>query len=546
MFYNENLIDITEELLLTHLVRLPRVIYTGTEEQKIGDVSLLRKIIILLFEKDRLRIILSSADIIEKLLSVLLSAVQLEKSYVHVDICEDIWHMNDNYISQALFASPSRKAPWKMYKNSRDQQFVNDIDEICKYISKNDRAYVYVLEFLIKMIQKNSDKSNEVLVIIQMLLSHSFKINDTCGSLHILILENLLCEKHWKILTDTVELDKFNIHCVANWEKSNETFTKHGIHETPLGKISSKILKTNILHTCLVIETVGCYAKELHRMQYEHYVMKILHLIFTVSASKQYLIQASVFHALEYIREAYSLNTISDLVQMNSDYLIHLIAKSLTNPDSIYIAINILKTDPYTDSTSFETNMETIISILIRESTKTIQFSNSSSFIYAFKLVLSTIHNNSLKSSSIFYKEKSEQLQKVKKSYEHFEIWMRILIANENSHHQNKIKIVEQKKEHKLNARLNRLAATILKQIIPVITTEKIDLKMLALDTMSIGLDIIKDDENELLPCVHLIWDKLIQQCFRANDSYWLQLYLKVIAKLTNYAQSFVEKRITR
>lgn len=565
MFYTEHLIDIVEELLLEHLIRLPRAIYTGHEVQQASYFSQLKCFMILLYEQKRLQVTLSNDDAIEKLLHILLSAVELEKSNNLVEICSDVWHIDDQKIAHSLFASSYGigKRPWKIYKNINNHKIIDDIKIVCEYLTKHQHVYVFVLEFICERFLKNSDKCNEVLIITQMLLSNPCKLTDTCSSLHTLILENLLCEYRWNLVTDTVELSNIDINYKTDQVEGNRVDESVNIRERLLHQeieiISSKKIKNNILHSCLTIETVGLYAKQQRQRHNEMYIMKSLQYIIEKSASKNYMIRVSAFGALENMRLAHNLNTITELMHINTDYLIHSVEKSLAQPNCIDKAIHTLKNTLQSETTLSQSNLESIISTLITESSKKSQSANSLPFIYAFKMILSTMHSTSTKCTTDLCNIKVGSFDKVRNRHNHFDVWTRFLHAvrisklnsNHNTHvinnQSNQSTIyMHQEVRNDDKQMFTRLAAIILKQVVPYLTSKRMEIKMVTLHTISIGLDIIKDNENELLPTIHLMWNVLIAQCFQNNNKTLLPYGFQVITKLSKYAQQFVKKRFLR
>lgn len=561
MFYNERHIDILEECLLHQIIRLPRVISTGNEEQKGTYLSRLKYSMILLYKKGRLQVTLSNNEIIKKILDILLLVIELEKGDNLVEICGDVWHISDEIHSPF----GNSKSPWKIYKHFQNQQIIKDIEEICKYLIKQQHVHVFVLEILFNMLMKNSDKCNEVLVLTQMLVSHPFEINSSCSSLHTLILENMLCEHRWNLVTDTIDLNSANINYNEDWSEQNKRDNETIGLRRKVDMISLKEIKNNILHTCLIIETTGFYAQQLQQLHNPTFNMKALHRIIEKLASKQYMIRVSAYYALETITLAFGKDTISDLMLLNADYLIHSINTSLVKPNFFETAILILKNTLHSGSISFQsaTFLESIVSTLIFESSKTSQSTNSASFIYVFKLILSTIHDIVCKPLPIILCNDNavRSMTKVRNHHNHFDVWLRTLkgdrtlkmdlchnmnIANTqgNQNIVNSQHITKENEEQ--NSLLKRLATIILKRAIPLLTSKGMQLKLLTLDTINIGLDIIECDENELLPIVHLLWNTLIQQCFHQHDKVLLQYCLQVITKLTKYSKTFVSKRFTR
>lgn len=553
IFFNEHFIDIAEELLLEHMLRLPRIINIGTERQKATGLSRLKCFIAFLFKKGRLHVTLSNDDLIEKLLDVLLLSVEMERSQSLLEICSDVWQIGSKNIAESLFFG-YRKSPWKIYKNIQNQQIINEIETVCEYLSKEHYVYTFFLELLYKMLLRNTDKSNEILVLIQMLYSEQHKSNGTSSNLHKLIWENLLDDQRWNLITDTNELGNVIINYKRSMIKSNEMNGEIGIRnkfsykKTEMNSL--KEIKNNILHTCLIIETASFYAI---RMRKEVYAMKSLHYIVEKSASKLYYIRASAFLALDKISKSYNFNSISDLLDNNADYIIHKISKCFDKTSRLDAAIHILSNSLRSTSTMTKTNVEGIIQLLIdAEYSKKGQFSNSLQFIYAFKLILTTIHEIYEHKIDLTNYEFGSNIGTMHIFY--FDIWLKELNSKKVRHSCHNMK--NRNNQNMMYPRnlkddvhfelLDKLVAIILKQVITQLTSKKRELKIMVLDTINIGLDLIKSNENELLPAVYLMWDILIQQCFQGNDTVLLQYCFRVITKLSEYAKEFVRKRFAR
>lgn len=555
LFFNESLIDIAEELLLGHMLRLPRIIYNGNERQKATGLSRLKCFIILLFNKDRLHVSLSNDDLIEKLLDVLLLSVEMERAQSLLEICGDVWQIGTENFAGSLFFG-NKKSPWKIYKNIQNQQIINEIETVCEYLSKEQHVYTFVLELLYKMLLRNSNKSNEILVLIQMLYSEQHILNGTSSSLHKLIWENLLSDHHWNIITDTKEFQNVIINFKRSTIRNKEMNRKDDICDS-FSYIKSEMnslkeIKNNILHTCLIIETVSFYATQMRK---EIYVMKSLYNIVEKSASKSYYIRASALLALESIRKAYNFNSISDLLDNNADYIIHKISKCLDKPSQLDAAIHILSNSLRFAST--KTNVEAIIQLLIdADYAKKGQISDSLQYTYALKLILTTIHE-------IYESTIDSRNDEIDSMYNigtmhvfYFNIWFKELNSKKVRHSYHKME--NRKNQNKINLHpkdlrddvhfelLEKLVPIILKQVFSQLTCKKRELKILVLDTINIGLDLIKINENELLPFVNLMWDILIQHCFQGNDKVLIQYCFRVITKLSKYVKEFVRKRFAR
>lgn len=554
IIYNEYLIDFLEELLSTHMVRLPRIIHTGKIDQKSHGLLKLKLFIILLHKQGRLQVTLSNNYVIARLLDLLLFAVEVERGNNLIEICGDIIYTNDQSIERTLLspASTYKNSPWKIYKHFHDQKTINNIEAICGYLSKQKQVYAVALEFLFKMLTKNSEKCNEVLILLQMFISHPINVNDAC-SLHFLILDNLLLEYRWNLITDSSkirrETETYNTGR-KNYNRLDELIhIRDSLTHQKAEEISMIGIKNNILHTCLIIETLGLYAKILRQQKNEMLLIKSLQCIIEKSTSKQFIVRTSAFYAMETIRLAYSLNSISDLIHINVDYLIHTISNGFSKPNNnIEAAVHILGNTLTLNSSLILFNIESIISTFTSEISKPSQSTNTLSFVNASKFILSRIYDFTFK-SSVIRDKKHTHSRNLQKS---FDLWMEILYTEKLSRSNSMVNVeLTCVNNHRVSkgyetTSITRFAAIILKQAISLLNSKNLELNILTLETISIGLDIIRDDENELLPMVNLIWNVLIEQCFRENNKILLRCCLHLITKLAKYAKEFIKKRFMR
>lgn len=539
-FYDEHLIDITEELFTEHMFRLPRIIHSGSEEEKAAAFVLLRNFMSILRSVNRLQITLSNENVNENLLSILLSIVELEKSNKLIEINIDVTNPNDGKIIDTLYFD-HKNCPWKHFIHIPDEESVQCILSICEHLIEHRQMSVFVHEYLLRLLSKNASNSNEVLIIIQMLLS--CERNNTCESVHYSILDNLLCEYRWKLLTFMDNnCNEKQIDYIGEGSKSVD-IVNH--------KISLNEIKTNILHTCLVIETVGCFAKYMKENYRQFHLMKSIHFISEKLASKQYMIRASALAAIESMKLAYNLNTVNDFMQHNEDYLIHSINKSIVKPSELDAALHILENMLSYNLTDVKTHLQTIVPTIIAESSKA-SHGNVLAFMQVFKMILSTIRDTISKcTKNVAVGDDIDRSIETRISQNHFEIWLEILDADRDvnpssndmdpsSENQNNEKVSDE------NTTLIALTVDILKQVIPCLTTTNVQLKLITLESINIGLDILKEREDELLPVVHLLWEPIVQQCFQSNHKSLRRHTIQLVTKLTTYTNNFLTKRSIR
>lgn len=593
--YSEHVVDIAEELFADHLINLPRIIYTGDESEQMVGFLQLQGVVRLLHATNRLKITISNDEIMEKFIAVLLLAVELERenrllemnSCHNYDISETAMLAVSSHIENQSIAVAS---PWKNYKNLRTDNLVQKIRNTCKCISEQHQTHALILEFLLKLLAKNSINCNEALVLIQIFVTDAAAKNATepssiesisCDSLHMAILDELACAYRWQLQThidDRMMTETIVHNHTDQWYEDRVD----GLYESAISirlsqiptedadslvrseSITLKDIKNNILHICLVIETIGYYAqkKEHQQQKYQVYFMKMLPRLIEKSSSEHYVIREAALMALASLKHAFNLNTTADLIFMNADYVTQSINTSLKQPDQIDNALRILNTATFYNSIESIPHLEGVVHNMILESSKLSQAKNMLSFMHAFKCILSNIreHNSSpdAEGGSI------DSTVPVVKNY--FLEWSNILaganIVNiqeeeENGGNDDDAAAEEPLPTDESNENVEQLTQTpplphiqltvdIMKQCIPQIASNNVDIKLMALECLTIGLDLIKDTEQELLPIVHSIWDPFMQQYIRNKSPVVLRYCFQFLQQVARHAKEFIHQRSTK
>lgn len=540
-----------EKQFVDHLIRLFRVAHTGDEDEQIANIRLLRGFIFMLCKADRLKITLSNDITLVKFISVLLSMVELERPMKLLEENNNIYDLSekktDNVQSLVLLRD---NTPWKIYKNLRNPKLIKEIASICKCLSDHVPVNIFILEYLTKLLITNSINCNEALVIVQ-LIAGPFIENDSCESMHTVILEQLLRDFRWNLATETSEQPVrehqtwFEDHVDGLYE-SAITISLSDIQNTNENDvITIKDIKNNILHMCLTIETIGLYAKRLGE-RYQIYMLKSLHRLLEKSASVHYMIRISALVALNNVKEAFGLKSISELIFSNADYLTFSINISLKKSEQIDVALRMLSIVLHYSSVESMPHLEDIIETIVLESAKLNQSNNILSFMRAFNLILSTIRESVVDDSVSLEKSIEEN------HTSYIEIWRNILKEEEEEeedHEEIDNDAPEQDEEpvdedvKKVKPPLVQLSINIIKRSIPYFASKNQDIKLSALDCITIGLDIIKDYEDDLLPIVHQLWDPFLNQCIRDTSPVVLRYCIRLLTKLSLYAKDFIYKR---
>lgn len=89
------------------------------------------------------------------------------------------------------------------------------------------------------------------------------------------------------------------------------------------------------------------------------------------------------------------------------------------------------------------------------------------------------------------------------------------------------------------------MTLNILRRCLKSISSKNRDEKIVAIETISIGLNIIKDNEDQLLPMVHLIWQPLAERV-KDNDPIILRRCFSLLVTLSKLSKDFIYQRTTK
>lgn len=566
--YNDRLIDLSEEMFEAILIRLPRVIHTGYADEQIANFRMICGLTKRLCETDRMTITLTNDSILDNLVGVLMSAVESYRSDRLLDVNNIIYD-----IDEATPYNDTDTLPWKDFQNLRDPSVATIVRAICRALGGCPSANVLVLEKLLQLVQSNSVDSNEALVIIQFFVGAEMDANDQANeSMHGLIMAEILQDFRWRLATETDE----HVPVGRNGRSRGWYESKvDGLYESAVSvsytdsnpmdaldhfdRVTIKDVKSNIQHMCLIVELVSLYAKRMGR-HFDRYLLRSLHRLLENSASMYYTIRMSAVIALHNVKSAYRLDSVSALINNNIDYITHALEMALKKPDQIDVALRILSVVLHYSSPDAIAYLEHIVTTLTDEMSKIGQSPNIHAFIQASVYVLTTIRSHSdvgpamqpLVSGAIDGQSNC------------LDNWLKILgskddIADDEYANEDDGAGEEQENEsaeadeshadeHEEDEvpPLVVLAKNMMTQIIGFFASKEQSVKLAALKCLSIGLDIIKDYENELLPMVHQMWLPFVGQCIEDKSPVVLRYCIRLYLKLATYAKDFINSRSSR
>lgn len=286
--HQEHGLDVIEEIFNVHLLRLPRIIYTGQDDEKISALLLLKGLVEILHDT-KLKILLSNIDILDTFILILMACAEMlrtnellqdEHSIRTVDMTDD--------------KSVQLKRPWKQFKHLSSIKEQQILFEICQCICQSNACEI-VVNYLLDLLNKANQSCNEVMVILQLILQN-------CKNKMYLMnyFDEFLASVHWKLAIQPSQLNdeqKQNDGKTTLYEDRTE-----GLYESALsirytdicynnndenGKemmvddesvITISDAKFNVLYTCLLLESIGVYGMVLEK-DFQPFVLKTLYQI---------------------------------------------------------------------------------------------------------------------------------------------------------------------------------------------------------------------------------------------------------------------------
>lgn len=177
--------EVVEQIFITHMIRLPRIINVGDEEEQIAAMLLLKGSLQTL-RHSNLKLIFAVKDTLERFTAMLLSAVELKRDMSLLLEEYSIRNVDDNDVYAVGTA-------WKQFKNLRSQKIVDHFQSICELIGTSNASDV-VVSYLLELLPENVGLCNEIIVLLQFLLSSDGHITSISNCL-----EDFLTDIRWHL-----------------------------------------------------------------------------------------------------------------------------------------------------------------------------------------------------------------------------------------------------------------------------------------------------------------------------------------------------------
>lgn len=320
-------------------------------------------------------------------------------------------------------------------------------------------------------------------------------------------------------------------------------------------------VKFNVLHTCLILETLASYASFLGA-QFQPYLLNSIHRILEKAGSSRYMIHSAGIYALSKLKYALNLPSITELIFQNADYISFHVNKSLRKADESKSALDVLSVVIKYSSLDTIPHLESIITTVLTESSKSYQQRNILSFLKVFHMILlgvrewtklnggmsdgcATADSIQTESTHKVWLNLLRQEVNLDAIEEEIKESMGIEIDENVEVDGHEIDPVENEETPKPQPLYVKLTINILKRCIRYVSSKNRDDKLVSLDAICVGLNVIKLYENDLLPMVHAIWNPFVERV-KDNDPIILRRCFSLLHILAMYAKDFIYHRTAK
>lgn len=452
-------------------------------------------------------------------------------TFLHV--CEfeyDTSSMDENKIYDFDSENQSDKK-WKKFKLIKSEDLLNKFETLIKAFSKA-RAFQLLTDYLISEYLNNS-KKKEVTYMLNLLISG---------------LKNQKYESDlvWSILNLYIQPNNWNIPL--------------SIIEDEYGdKPTLNTVRNNIIQTCLHVEGVGIIAETLNKDEKSSILIKTLFLILTRAGSKHPLIQVAGVNTLKNLSVSYGHSNVTELIESNMDYFAFYIVQNLkkNNSDVFQVLSVVLK---YGNLGTLHSLMSIIEEVLVQSCDRYKQ-DKIDDYLQTFHLFLKNLRKwlgiNPPTRSFITRAQKeikvtingSENIEEISDFSDGImnksaaELW-------EEDMAKSQAKIEEEIYDNQVDEYKKpeppshiKLVVSLLNRSLNFLPSRDKERKILVLNILKDGLEIISDWEDELLPLVHLIWSPLVGRFKEYNEPIIVNFSFQLLDCMATLAKDFIRNR---
>ncbi|XP_014469143.1 PREDICTED: TELO2-interacting protein 1 homolog [Dinoponera quadriceps] len=525
--HNMNLTNLLEEKFYSLLTRLPTIVRWSNDDEQLASLNQFAGYLKLLGEQN-LPHTMSSQVHTRKLLLALVYIMEIDCNAISLLQTTNVRDLDD----PAYFYGSDSWKQFKFIKNSLCKQKIVGICKLLGYLGDLNILVDAILELMsdVPLYRKELSLLLNWIVPVQ---------NSSASHLYKEIVHFYTSEEVWYLPIEVTEA-------------------------TSLMQAQS-----NIVQCCLLMEGLGCIAKNLKR-DYDIHLLKTLYLIMERAGNGNSLISYIGVRTLEIIAKAQQHNTIGDLLCANVDYFSFHIIMKLRQVDLNTGVLDVVEVVMKYSELNFLPYLRGIVENALGQLSNSSHQKNTYGFLrvfYAFITCMQTLlkcedtqitkedvqitsNFSEMIIHSLLEYYKAKQIDKKLKDDERTEETeldsdLPNIESSEEANGRYTNSYAEDKQEDKELPLHVQIVVKIMKCCLNFLPSYDVQTSLMAMQTLQAGLMILAEWENELLPIVHQMWHPLIDRFNNKNviviTRAWQLLY--VLASVSN---DFIRSRTLR
>ncbi|XP_044737858.1 TELO2-interacting protein 1 homolog [Chrysoperla carnea] len=493
-------------------------------------------------------------DYVNYLLSSLITIVEFD--VIDLSLLEDYSFKDFNDVSKL-------GAPWKKFRHLNEEAH-EKICAACHVIGNQitNNGAETIINMLLDRFQTIHEQRKEIVFLLNTIASTPIENSTTNIEYKLEIIENIL----------EVYIDTDHWYLPIKSDSDCE---------------SIKEIKSNVIQVCLMTEGIGLAAQALGS-SFDRFMRQTLYILLERAGSTQTYVSLAGMNSINMIKDALNFTNVTSLLVNNSDYLRYHIIKKLRYVECNSEVLDVLGFIMRYSTIGILPCMEEIISDALVQSLDKIQYKNWIPFIRLFqifvktvaqwqekdrnlKILLSTSNEtgtndtydaakmNQLQSENILtqvdglreivneYDEIDEEFKKREQNMTTTE-----MILEDYKEEQQKLQELKEMDEIDSNIDENnkpkppleiQLTNDIMKRCVHFLPSKDENLKILTLDVLTIGVGVLREWEDIILPMVHLIWSPLIGRFKEISNPLIVDRSVILLHTMIQFTDTFLGRR---
>ncbi|KAF2903943.1 hypothetical protein ILUMI_02227 [Ignelater luminosus] len=520
----KSLLENLEENFYDSINALPRVCNSLDESEQLSAINLLVGYL-KLFGNTHLSQVLHSVNHLKRLMQTLVQFCELERDVT----------LYEEYRIQDLEMAVDHHTPWKNFRYCRSAAVQTKIEVACGLLAKCD-VLDMATDVLLEYFMEDEENRNEITVVLNNVLVGLTASSNVINNLPTVnnIVSTYLDPEYWNLPLEV------SYNCMLPQ------------------------VKNNVIQICLQLEGLSKIAIAIQG-EFKPFLFKALYAILEHAGSGNQLIKTAGIAAIANVSVACGYGNVTELINNNIDYFSYHVIRKIQHAEHNESVLNVLTVViKYGDMNILQSISDIIGGVLIQTCDKFFQERNANAYLRVFEMFIKSImkwFNIDVKIEPI----KSKLQQKME--HDDFEISNLSLtdqpdtdlgktaeemykedLENRKQQEQELEDFEPQCEECKKLELPNEIQLTtwLLERCLNFLPSKNRTRKLLVLEILKNGLEIVRDWEDTLLPLVHKIWSPLIDRFKEKDDSVIINHSFQLLVTLARLSKDFIRSRTAK